>query len=109
MKKLTSIENAKIENMLIDFMIAHKGIENAVSSLELCAFLADKGLYIDKRSAGIKLIRLSTERHLPICHDTRRGYYWAKCREDLLRSVNDLQLRINSLQARINHLQSFIF
>lgn len=108
-KGQTSVENLKIENMLIDFMIEHKGIENAVSSLELAAVLADKGLYIEKRSAGAKLIKLSVERHLPICHDAKRGYYWAKRKEDLLHSVDDLQKRMDALQERINHLQSFIF
>ena len=108
-KGQTFEKNAKVENLLIDFMIGHKGIEQAVSSKELCIFLAEKGLLIDRRSAGSKLIRLSVERHLPICHDSNRGYYWAKSRDDLLRSVDDLKSRISALQGRIDHLSSFIF
>lgn len=108
-KGQTFEKNAKVENLLIDFMIGHKGIEQAVSSKELCIFLAEKGLLIDRRSAGAKLIKLSVERHLPICHDPNRGYYWAKSRDDLLRSVDDLKSRIVALQNRIDHLQSFIF
>ena len=99
---------AKEEYKLIDFMLDHKGIENAVSSKALSHFLAEIGAEIQPTSAGLKLTRLAKELHLPICHDVKRGYYWAKTKQDILHSIDDLQKRRDSLQSRIEHLQSFL-
>lgn len=107
-KGQTFEKNAKLENLLVDFMIKHKGAENIVSSKELADFCSKQGLSILPRTAGMKLVKLSVERHLPICH-MHGGYYWAKTKDELLNSVADLQMRKNALQERIEHLQSFIF
>ena len=105
----TNEKVARDELAIIDFMLSHKGIENAVSSKELTCYLAEIGVEIHKTSAMHKLTRLAIERHLPICHDNKLGYYWATSKQDILHSIDDLQKRIDSLQNRIDHLRSFMF
>ena len=63
-KGQTFEKNAKVENLLIDFMIGHKGIEQAVSSKELCIFLAEKGLLFRQLSYIMKAMESRKEASL---------------------------------------------
>jgi hypothetical protein len=98
----------KRDNILVDFMLKHKGKENAVSSKEICNFLSKEGFNCEVDSVHSILKNIIKQRHLPICSLNSRGYYWAKTKDDVLSCISHLEKRITALQEHIAHLFDFI-
>ena len=108
MARRNLIDAIKSDNLLVDFLVAHRGKENVVSSSEIAEYLTNCGFPINAVSAGVKVKRVMVERHLPICHFNTHGYYWASNKAELRESILDLENRIEAMQERIKHLKGFI-
>ena len=105
MKRLDCI---KRDNLLVEYLLEHKGREKAVSRHDITEYLTANGY---PQSAGTVhgiIERLIQERHLPICSANKKGYYWAKTKADILASIDELQSRITAMQEHIEHLKNFI-
>lgn len=109
MGKRNFVETIKSENVLVNFLLAHRGKENVVSSKEIARHLTENGFPIQVESANTKVKKVMMERHLPICHINGRGYYWASNKAELRESIGDLENRISAMRQYINHLKHFIF
>lgn len=105
---MTPAQILKRDNLLVDFICNHKGRENVVSAKEICSYLNSKGYEARPSSIGRAIRKVMLERHLPICSENAKGYYWATSKEDILLTINDLQGRIEEMQTHIDHLKSFI-
>lgn len=95
-------------NLIVGFIKAHRGAENAVGNKEINAFLEDHGLAMKPRSIGKTLNKLMYDRWLPICFINGKGYYWASSKAEIERTINDLSSRVSELLRHIEHLRSFI-
>jgi hypothetical protein len=101
-------ETVKRDNLLVEYLLEHKGRKNAVTRYDIAEYLTDNGY---PQSAGTVhgiIERLIKERQLPICSANRKGYYWAKTKADILLSIDELQSRITAMQEHIEHLKNFI-
>lgn len=108
MKKLTEIQVFKRNNLLVDFLFEHKGVQNIVSSKAICEFLNERGYHASLGLIHQIIRKVMFERRLPICSVNSTGYYWATSKEEIQMSIDDLQGRVAELTNRIELLQSFI-
>ena len=108
-KRRSEKETIKSDNLLVEFLLAHKGKANVVSSKEIAKYLTDCGYGITVQSVNVKVKRVMKERRLPICHLSCYGYYWANTKDELKESIADLESRIMAMNEHITHLKSFIF
>lgn len=101
-------ETVKRDNLLVEYLLGHKGREKAVSRHDIAEYLTAIG-YEQKAVTVHGIIeRLIRERHLPICSINGKGYFWAKTKADILASIDELQSRITAMQEHIEHLKNFI-
>lgn len=105
---MTQYETFKRDNLLVDFLFEHKGIQNIVSAKAICEFLNERGYHAKPDSINAVIRRVMFERRLPICSVNSKGYFWATTKEEIQMTIDDLQGRIEETQNRIEHLQSFI-
>lgn len=98
----------KRDTLLLEFMKKHKGEENRVTSHEIQRFLSDNGYSIKRNNVGALVNKIMYERHAPICFSNVKGYYWATKREEIEKTIADMQSRIAALTEHIDHLRGFI-
>lgn len=102
------IETFDRDNQLVSIVFKHRGKENAIGTQELTRALNEKGYKIDAHHIHSVILKIITERHLPICSKMGQGYYWATTKQDIQASIDDMQAKIDGLQNRIDFLKSFI-
>jgi hypothetical protein len=108
MGRKKSFDTFKRDSILLEFMKKHKGVENSVSSYDIRAFLQEQGYSINQRNVGSAISRIMYEYNAPICYVNAGGYYWASRREEIERTIADMEKRRVSLQEHIDHLRNFI-
>lgn len=101
-------ESFRRDNLLVGFLREHKGPNNAVSTVDIKKYLADRGYPTSRDNIRQRIHKLVFERSLPICSLSSKGYFWASCLDDIAQTIKEFQSRINELQARIDVLKSFI-
>ena len=101
-------EAVKRDNLLVDYLLEHKGQNNAVSATEIVEYLTANNFPTAVGSIHILITKLKMERHLPICSTIADGYFWAKSRAEIQAFIDHLQARIDGLQEHIEHLKNFI-
>lgn len=101
-------ETIKRDNALVEYILQHKGSQNAIPTETICKALAEQGYTIKASSLHTILTKIINERHLPICSLNGKGYYWAKTKQDVIDCIAHLQSRIDALQNHIEHLKNFI-
>lgn len=108
MPRRKSCDTFKRDTLLFNWLREHKGEQNRVTSHEIQEFLSDNGYSIKRNNVGSLVNKIMIERHAPICFSNVKGYYWATSREELNRTIADLESRRNSLQEHIDHLKGFM-
>lgn len=108
MARRTEKETLKRDNLLVDFLRKHKGVENAITAYEICDYLSQNGCVVKPRSLNGLITRLKMERTIPICYVRSKGYFWASCKGEILNTINDMLLMIGSLKEHVKFLESFI-
>ena len=106
MARTKYVEVFKRDNLLLEFLKAHKGKANIVASKEISKFLEDNGYKTS--NVGSVISKIMYERNAPICFYNGKGYYWAQTREEIETTIADMESRRASLQEHIDHLKSFI-
>ena len=101
-------ETVKRDNLLVEYLLEHKGRENAVSRYDIANYLEEKGYTKNAETVHGLIERIIKQRHLPICSVNGKGYYWAKTKADILGCIEEMQGRITALQEHIEHLKNFI-
>ena len=101
-------ETVKRDNLLVEYLLEHKGREKAVSRHDIAEYLTENGYEQKASTVHIIISSILKERHLPICSINGNGYYWAKTKADILASIDELQSRITAMQEHIEHLKNFI-
>ena len=105
---MKAIDVIKRDNLLVSFLLQHRGGENCVSSQSIRAFLTENGYPTSSDHIHIIIRKIMFERTLPICHVNGKGYFWAETTEEIQASINDMQSRIEQMQLRIELLNKFI-
>lgn len=108
MGRRTELDAFKRDNMLVDIIFAHKGINNAIGTKELARVLREKGCDVPADHIHVTVSRIVHERRLPICSVTHRGYYWATSKQDIQACIDSIEGKIRGLKERVDLLQSFI-
>jgi hypothetical protein len=98
----------KRDTLLFNWLREHKGEQNRVTSHEIQKFLEKNGYSIKRNNVGTLINKIMYERNAPIVYANTKGYYWATTREELEKTIADLESRRNSLQEHINHLKGFM-
>ena len=98
----------KRDNLLVEYLLEHKGREKAVSRYDIAEYLTANGYTQRASTVHILISSILKERHLPICSVNGKGYYWAKTKADILSSIDELQSRITAMTEHIEHLKNFI-
>lgn len=101
-------ETFKSNTLLKDLIWKHKGIDNAISTKEICNQLKDYGYTIKERALPTLIQDLRFELNLPICYQRGKGYFWAISKNDIDITINDLQNQIYALQTTINFMKGFV-
>ena len=101
-------ETVKRDNFLVDYLLEHKGQNNAVSATEISEYLTANNFPTAVGNIHTLITKLKMERHLPICSTIADGYFWAKSRAEIQAFIDHLQSRIDGLQEHIEHLKNFI-
>lgn len=96
------------DNLVLDFIRSHKGVENCVSRNVIVSYLSQNSFESSADSIHNIVVKLILERNVPICSVNSKGYYWATNQEEIKDSIADLQGRIEALQKRIDVLNTFI-
>ena len=94
--------------LLKNILIKHKGIDNAISTKDICDELNKCGYKTKERSLPSIMQKLRCEMNLPVCFRRRKGYFIAKAKSDIMATIDDLQSQINTLQTTINFMKGFI-
>ena len=108
MPKPTKEMNFKKENLIVDTLFKHRGIENTITAKELCDILRKNGFEVKHRSINGMMTKIKFERKIPICYIRGKGYFWGKKKEDIELTIVDLRLMIKSLEEHAEFLESFI-
>ena len=103
-----SFDIFKRDTLLLEFIKAHKGEENRVTSYELQKFLNEKGYSVKQKHICYLINKIMYERNAPICYINAKGYYWARTKAEIEKTIGDMQMRRDSLQKHIDHLKNFI-
>ena len=98
----------KRDTLVLEFLKKHKGEENRVTSYDIQKFLSDNGYSIKRNNVGTLVNKIMYERNAPICYSNTKGYYWAKTRSEIEKTIADMVMRQKSLQEHIDHLKNFI-
>ena len=98
----------KRDSLLLEFMKKHKGEENIVSSREIHKYLSDNGYKGSGGCINSIITKLMYDYNAPICFSNSKGYYWANKREEIEKTIADMESRRNALQEHIDHLKNFI-
>lgn len=98
----------KRDSILFNWLKDHKGEANKVTAEEVQRFLAEKGYSVKRNNIGTLVNKIMYERNAPICFSNTKGYYWATNRDELEKTIDDLESRRVSLQEHIDHLKGFI-
>ena len=96
------------DSLLKNLIHKHKGLENAISTNQICTQFNEWGKPINARSLPQIIKRLRYERGLPICYKRGKGYFWAKTKQDIFTTIEDLQNQIYALHTTINFMKGFI-
>lgn len=96
------------DTLLLEFMKQHKGEQNRVTSHEVKEFLSDHGYSIARNNVGSLMTKIMYNMNAPICFSNVKGYYWATCRAEIEKTIDDMKMRQASLQEHIDHLKNFI-
>lgn len=102
------IDCIKRDNLLVDFLLDHKGRENAVNRYKIADYLTANGYSQNAGTIHLIIAKLIKERHLPICSVNSKGYFWAKTKADIVGCIEEMQGRITALQEHIEHLKHFV-
>lgn len=108
MARLTEISAFKRDNLLLEFLKAHKGIENIVSRSEIADYLTSYGWTTRADYINGLVKKVMYQFNAPICYQNGNGYYWAKTRNEIEQTVADMESRQRALQEYIDHLRNFI-
>lgn len=95
-------------DLIVEFLMQHKGRTNVVSGKEIRRFLKNKGYTVATYSLTVYIRDLMYERNLPICYVPSRGYYIGVTNEDIELVIVDLNKRIQGELKHIYHLNKFI-
>lgn len=98
----------KRDTLVLEFLKKHKGEENRVTSYDIQKFLSDNGYSIKRNNVGTLVNKIMYERNAPICYSNTKGYYWAKTRSEIEKTIADMVMRQKSFQEHIDHLKNFI-
>ena len=102
------IDCIKRDNLLVEYLLDHKGREKAVSRNDIAKYLTAHGYEQKASTVNLLMTKIIQKRHLPICSINAKGYYWAKSKVDILENIKEFQSRITAMQERIEHLKNFI-
>lgn len=96
------------DTLVFNYLREHKGEENKVTSYDVQAFLEGHGYKIKRRNIGSLVNKIMYDRNAPICFSNKKGYYWATSREELEKTIQDMESRRRALQEHIDHLKGFM-
>lgn len=68
-------EAFKRDNVLVDIIFQHKGIDNAIGTQELRRAMAQRGYTVRADYVHSLVNRVVFERRIPICSVAKSGYY----------------------------------
>lgn len=108
MSRTKSNQTLMRDNLALDFIRSHKGVENCVSKKVIASFLSQNGFEGSADIIHNIVLKLILERNVPICSVNSKGYYWATNQKEIKDSIADLRGRIEALQKRIDVLNTFI-
>jgi hypothetical protein len=108
MARGSSYDVFKRDTLVLNFLREHKGEENKVTSYDVKTFLEENGYPIKRNNVGTLINKIMYDRNAPICFSNVKGYYWATTREELEKTIADLESRRNALQEHIDHLKGFM-
>jgi hypothetical protein len=106
--RLTDEQQMRRDNALADFLFAHKGKNNAVSSREIARYLNDRGFPQKEHTTQMLVNRVAEQKHLPICASNTGGYFWAESKAELQAYISYLESRAAALKDHIDRLKPFI-
>ena len=104
---MTREQTFKRDQLIIEFIRQHKGLNNAVSTKQVSDYIYSRTgrMY----SSTTELIRnIIVKYNLPICSSNGKGYYWPVNAHDIQHTVNHLTKRINFMLEHIAILNGFI-
>ncbi len=96
------------DTIVFNYLREHKGEANKVTSYDIQALLMENGYSIKRNNVGSLVNKIMYERNAPICFSNKKGYYWATSREEIEKTIADMEKRRNSLQEHIDHLKGFM-
>lgn len=68
-------ERLKRDNLLIDYILQHKGKNNAVHAVEIAEYLNKNNFNVSVGGIHQIINKLKMERHLPICSTIAGGFF----------------------------------
>lgn len=103
-----SIDVFRRDCLVLEYIRDHRGEENRVTSYDVQKFLSDNGYSVKRNNIGTLINKIMYDRNAPICFSNVKGYYWAKTRDEIEKTIEDMELRRASLKKHIDHLKQFI-
>ena len=102
------IKTFKRDNLIVNIIKSHVGIENAIKSTEIVKILSESGFESKSTSLHTVVSKIIEQRNLPIVSSSSFGYCWGDKRSDFEVAINELQCKVEELNNRIKHLRKFI-
>lgn len=104
---MNKTEILKRNNFVIEILQNHEGVDNAISTQQLCQKLKEYGKPIRERYLPQIIKNLRDGRDIPIGYKRGLGYFIATSKADIDITIQDLQNQIDSLQNAINFMKKF--
>lgn len=102
------LDTFKRDNLIVNILKQHEGIENTIKSTELAKQLCDLGYKTKSESVHQIISKIIVERNLPIISSSSWGYCWGTRKDDFQVAIVELQNKVDELNNRINHLKKFV-
>lgn len=106
--KLNDAKTARRDNILVEYLLEHKGTTNAVTVKQITEHLMARGFPQKESSVGTLVRRVADQRRLPICACKQGGYYWASSKAEIEENIAELESRIAFMTAHVERLKAFI-
>ena len=102
------LDRYKRDNIIVEIIRNHTGLENAITGEELSKILSNKGFEIEKTTLRNHIERIRRERCLPIWYKKNCGYFCIGKSEEAKEAISMLRGTVSTLQDTIKLLQRFI-
>ena len=86
----------------------HRGEENSINYADIITIMDNYGFHFSHDRLRGFITKTRIRNRLPIVYTRGKGYFWAKRKSEIEKTIKDLILMQSSLQEQVDLLREFV-